>query len=111
MSAGRKWAAMVAYLFLVAVIAAQDTVPVPPVIVIKAGRLLDGTTKPALEHAVVLVRGDRIEAVGPASSVPIPAGARVIDLSSDTVLPGLINGHDHPTVRAFTGPEVPRQGR
>lgn len=83
----------------------------PLTIAIKAGRLLDGTVRPALENAVVLIVGDRISAVGSAGSVTVPPGARVIDLSADTVLPGLINGHDHPTVRAFTGPEVSRQGR
>ncbi|HZQ92509.1 MAG TPA: amidohydrolase family protein [Terriglobales bacterium] len=84
----------------------------PARIAIKAGRLLDGSTNPAIENAVIIVAGDRIEAVGPAASVRIPAGIRVIDLSSDTVLPGLINGHDHPTIRAFTGIEnARREGR
>lgn len=90
---------------------AEQTAPAPQRIAIKAGRLLDGTTAPAVENAVVLVSGDRIEAVGPAAKVPIPADAKVIDLSGDTVLPGLINGHDHPTIRAFTGAEVEREGR
>jgi len=80
-------------------------------IVIRAGRLIDGTGSPSRENAVIVVKGDRIESVGQASNAAVPPGARVIDLSSDTVLPGLINGHDHPTVRAFTGPEVDRQGR
>ena len=44
----------------------------------------------------MIVRGDRIETVGRASSIPIPNGARIIDLSADTVMPGLIDGHSHP---------------
>jgi imidazolonepropionase-like amidohydrolase len=72
-------------------------------IAIKAGRLLDGTGSPAIENGVIVVKGDRIEAVGSASSVPIPNDARTIDLSNDTVMPGMINGHDHPTIRAYTG--------
>jgi imidazolonepropionase-like amidohydrolase len=44
---------------------------------------------------VVLVRGERIEAVGPAASVPAPAGARSLRLAGQTVLPGLIEGHSH----------------
>ncbi len=80
-------------------------------IVIKAGRLIDGTGAATRENAVIVVRGDRIEAVGRPDDTAVPSGARVIDLGSDTVLPGLINGHDHPTVRAYTGPDVDRQGR
>lgn len=83
----------------------QDT------IAIKAGRLIDGSGKPAIPSAVIIVKGDRIQAVGPASSIQIPSDAKIIDLNNDTVMPGLINGHDHPTVRAYTGPEVSRQGR
>ncbi len=63
---------------------------------IRAGRLIDGTGKAAVENAVIIVRGERIENVGPAASVAIPAGAKVIDLSRQTVLPGLIDGHTHP---------------
>ena len=90
---------------------AQQPAPAAQRIAIRAGRLLDGTTAPAIENAVIIVNGDRIETVGPAANVQIPANARVIDLSADTVLPGLINGHDHPTVRAFSGGEVDREGR
>jgi len=72
-------------------------------IAIKAGRLIDGTGAPAVEKVVVIVRGDRIEAVARASSTPIPKGVRVIDLGADTVMPGLIDGHSHPTVRPGVG--------
>jgi imidazolonepropionase-like amidohydrolase len=48
-------------------------------------------------NQVVLIQGDRITQVGPAASVSIPSGARVIDLSRATVLPGLIDGHVHLT--------------
>lgn len=50
-----------------------------------------------LTNQVVLIKGDRITDVGPAARVTIPAGARVIDLSQATVLPGLIDGHVHIT--------------
>ncbi|HZQ92508.1 MAG TPA: amidohydrolase family protein [Terriglobales bacterium] len=73
---------------------------------------MDGTANPAIDNAVIIVAGERIEAVGPAASVAIPDGAKVIDLSADTVMPGLINGHEHPTVRAYVGNEDPRhEGR
>jgi imidazolonepropionase-like amidohydrolase len=41
------------------------------------------------------VAGNRIQAVGPASSIPAPAGARVVDLPGTTLIPGLIEGHSH----------------
>jgi len=66
------------------------------VIAIRAGRLIDGRGGAPMLNAVILVRGERIQAVG--ANIAIPAGARVIDLSSTTVLPGLIDCHTHITV-------------
>src|SRR5262249_28780605 len=56
-------------------------------------RLLDGTGKPAVERATIVVRGGRIVAVGRA--VTVPAGAERTDLAGKTVIPGLINAHGH----------------
>ena len=67
----------------------------PPTIAIRAGRLFDSKAGQMLTRQVVLLSGDRITAVGPAATVKIPAGARVIDLSRATVLPGLIDAHTH----------------
>ena len=64
---------------------------------IRAGRLFDPKSGTDLQNQVILVSGDRISDVGPAASVKIPAGAKVIDLSFATVLPGLIDGHVHLT--------------
>ena len=63
--------------------------------VIRAGRLFDGTSGKLITDQVIIIHGDRIEAVGPASSIKVPSGATVIDLSKFTVLPGLIDGHEH----------------
>jgi imidazolonepropionase-like amidohydrolase len=65
------------------------------VIAIRAGRLFDGKSENLLNNQVVLIEGERITEVGPAASVKIPSGAKVIDLSHATVLPGLIDGHEH----------------
>ena len=62
---------------------------------IRAGRLFDSNSGTLLTNQVILLTGERITAVGPASSVAIPAGAVVIDLSRETVLPGLIDAHTH----------------
>ena len=68
-------------------------------IAIKASRVIDGTGGPPIIDGVVVVRGNRIEAVGPQSSVRIPDDANVIDLPGETLLPGLIDGHNHLSIR------------
>ena len=60
---------------------------------IKAGRLIDPDAGTALTDQVILIDNNKIEAVGKA--LPIPSGAKLIDLSSMTVLPGLIDCHTH----------------
>jgi len=69
--------------------------PPPRSIAVRAGRLFDSKTGQMLAKQVVLITGDRITEVGPASQVKIPAGAEVIDFSQATVLPGLIDAHTH----------------
>jgi imidazolonepropionase-like amidohydrolase len=61
-------------------------------VLIRCGRLIDGTAGDPRESVSILVRGERIEAVGRDVSAP---DAQVIDLSSATVLPGLIDCHTH----------------
>src|ERR1041384_4256326 len=61
--------------------------------VIRCGRLINPVDGSVTQNAVIIVRGDRIEAVG--SGLKIPDGAKVIDLSAYTVLPGLIDCHTH----------------
>jgi imidazolonepropionase-like amidohydrolase len=64
-------------------------------LVLKPARVFDGVADKPHEGWVVLVRGGRIEKAGPASAVPAPADARVIELPGMTLLPGLIEGHSH----------------
>jgi imidazolonepropionase-like amidohydrolase len=65
------------------------------VVVIHAGQLFDGKSDRLLSNQVIVIQGDRIAEVGPAGSVKIPAGAEDMDLGTGTVLPGLIEGHNH----------------
>ncbi|HEY7505547.1 MAG TPA: amidohydrolase family protein [Gemmatimonadales bacterium] len=66
----------------------------PQVIAIRAGRLVDVERGQVLRDQLVVVQGERITAVQPGASRP-PAGARLIDLSRYSVLPGLIDCHAH----------------
>jgi imidazolonepropionase-like amidohydrolase len=63
--------------------------------VIRAGQLFDGKSDRLLSNQMIVIQGDRIAEVGPPGSVKIPAGAEDIDLGTGTVLPGLIEGHNH----------------
>jgi imidazolonepropionase-like amidohydrolase len=56
-----------------------------------AGEPLDG----AIDDGAVVVQDDRVVAVGPAASLPVPAGAEVVSYPDATILPGLIDGHVH----------------
>jgi imidazolonepropionase-like amidohydrolase len=57
------------------------------------GRVIDGTGR-VIENGTVIVSGDKITAVGPASTA-VPAGATRVDVKGKTLLPGLINAHGH----------------
>ncbi|HEX5731581.1 MAG TPA: amidohydrolase family protein [Blastocatellia bacterium] len=60
---------------------------------IRCGRLINPVDGSVTQNAVIIARGERIEQVG--ANIPVPTGARVIDLSAYTVLPGLIDCHTH----------------
>lgn len=57
--------------------------------------LVDGTGAAPKSDQTVVIRAGKIAAAGPAASVQVPAGARTMDLSGSTVIPGLIGLHDH----------------
>jgi len=67
--------------------------PAATLTAIRAGRLLDPEAGQILTNQVIVVEGNKIRDVGP--NVQVPAGAQVIDLSQMTVLPGLVEAHNH----------------
>jgi imidazolonepropionase-like amidohydrolase len=74
--------------------AAVPAAPAPaPVTAIRAGKFIDVQAGRVLANQIILIRGTKIEAVG--ANVAIPDGAKVIDLSKMTVLPGLVDCHTH----------------
>lgn len=67
-------------------------------IVIQGGKLIDGTGKPPIDSSVIIVSDGRILYVGSLASMPTaPAGAKFIDATGQTVMPGLVEAHFHPT--------------
>ena len=81
------------FLFSVTLLGAQTPPPSAPVVVLKPARVFDGEA--IHDHWIVVVRGERIEAAGPAADVRAPDGAKVIELPGATLLPGLIEAHSH----------------
>src|SRR6516165_7716743 len=69
--------------------------PEAPVTALKAARLFDGKSLGLQTSGVVLVQGPKILAVG--TDLPIPAGAKVIELGDATLSPGFIDAHTHLT--------------
>lgn len=70
--------------------------PAPAVsrpIVLKAAHLFDSISGTLTDGAVIVVQGDKIQAVG--GGAPLPANAQVIDLGDATILPGFIDAHVH----------------
>jgi imidazolonepropionase-like amidohydrolase len=67
---------------------------------IAGGRLVDGLGGDPIDNAVIVVEDGRVSRVGPASTTPVPRGARVLDAAGMTVLPGIIDCHVHSTYRA-----------
>ena len=102
----RRIAAGAIFLFTAALgIGQTPAAASPAVTVIRAGTLIDGKSQSPRKDQVIVIRGDRIEAVGGAGTA-IPAGATVIDLPRATVLPGMIDSHTH----IFLQGEDPAEG-
>src|ERR1700687_2467241 len=82
----------------------QSTTPKPPdtVYLLKPAHIFDGESAQLRDGWVVLVRGEKIDAVGPASEVKAPVDAKVIDLPGMTLMPGLIDAHSHVLLHPYS---------
>jgi imidazolonepropionase-like amidohydrolase len=77
------------------------------VVALTGARVIDGSGRPPIEGATVVVgRDGRIQAVGAATAVPVPAGATRVDLAGKTIMPGMINAHAHLNYMKETGGPV-----
>jgi imidazolonepropionase-like amidohydrolase len=78
---------------------AQYRKDIPPIadraFALVGARLIDGTGRPPVDDAVVIVRDERIASAGPRAAVRIPAGMRVLDVRGATIAPGLWDMHAH----------------
>src|SRR5262245_48282850 len=70
-------------------------------IVLRGATLIDGTDRAPVRDATVVVRNGWIVAVGPRSTIPVPRGSRVIDLTGRYLLPGFIETHGHLAIGAW----------
>jgi imidazolonepropionase-like amidohydrolase len=75
-------------------------------VVIKARRIIDGTGRPAIDHGVVVVEGERIKAVGRQSDVAVPEGAQITDCGEQTILPGFVDAHSHASIVPGLGDQI-----
>ena len=89
-------------LFQVLLLVGVSTPLASQVTAIRAGRLIDPETGTVATNQIILVENGRFSAIGP--GLTIPRGAEVIDLSDLTVLPGLVDAHNH---LALTYKQVP----
>jgi imidazolonepropionase-like amidohydrolase len=82
----------------------QSPAPKPPdaIYLLKPAHIFDGESAQLHDGWVVLVRGERIEAIGPASENKAPADAKVIELPGMTLMPGLIEAHSHVLLHPYS---------
>jgi imidazolonepropionase-like amidohydrolase len=92
-TASRPYYLTVIVILLFSIVAAGAT---DQTIVLKAARLFDGKSSSLMQNGVVIVQGDKIVDVG--SNLPVPAGAREIDLGDATLSPGFMDAHTHLTL-------------
>ena len=69
--------------------------PASTTVALTGARVIDGTGRPPLDQATILIVNGRIESVGTGAAVKVPSGATRVNLAGKTVMPGMINAHGH----------------
>ena len=87
---------------VLAVTAHTQNPQTPGTYLLKPAHVFDGESAELHDGWAVLVRGERIEAVGPAAQINAPADARVIELPGTTLMPGLIDAHSHVLLHPYS---------
>ena len=64
-------------------------------LVVKGGRLIDGTGRAPVDNALIVIQGGRFAYAGAAADASIPPDAEIIDVGGKTIMPGFIDGHAH----------------
>lgn len=75
------------------------------VLIVKAAALIDGTGRPPIRHPWVVIDGGRIARIAAGEAPDLPSDAEVIDARATTLLPGLIDCHEHLGLRFELGYE------
>ncbi|HEY2975358.1 MAG TPA: amidohydrolase family protein [Pyrinomonadaceae bacterium] len=76
--------------------------PVETVYLLRPAHIFDGESAELHDGWLVLVRGEKIEAVGRASEIKVPSDAKIIDLPGMTLMPGLIDAHSHVLLHPYS---------
>ena len=85
----------------------RDAQPAKVTLAIVGGMLIDGHEGPPIHHAVILIDGNAIVAVGNRDTLKVPPGVKILDASGMTVMPGLIDAHVHMDTIGHTDYQVP----
>jgi len=80
---------------IISAVPAARTASQSKLVVLDNARVIDGSGRPPIERARVVIEGDRILHIGPSAQVPVPPQADTIDISGRTIVPGLIDLHFH----------------
>ncbi len=95
---------VISWLFTAFVVPQTQSVATKPetVYLLKPARVFDGHSTQLHDNWVVLVRGEKIEAVGRVNEIKAPADAKVIELPGLTLMPGLIDAHSHVLLHPYS---------